>query len=85
MLEAGSFRRIDKEPPGAKRTGFGRKYLAQGKPVYFASFEKGGRALTNRILEPRSDQREREPRTPHDAGAPSAWNAARLHWGAMTV
>ncbi len=41
MLEEGGFRRIDKEPPGAKRSAFGRKYMAQGKPVYFASFEKG--------------------------------------------
>jgi len=41
MLDAGGFRRIDKEPPGAKRSAFGRKYMAQGKPVYFASFEKG--------------------------------------------
>ncbi len=40
MLEAGAFRRIVKEPPGAKRSGFGRKYMAQGKPVYFASFVK---------------------------------------------
>lgn len=40
MLEGGAFRRIDKEPPGAKRSGFGRKYIAQGKPVYFASFVK---------------------------------------------
>ncbi len=40
MLDAGGFRRIQKEPPGAKCTGFARKYLAQGKPVYFASFEK---------------------------------------------
>jgi len=40
MLEAGGFRRIDREPPGARCTGFARKYLAQGKPVYFGSFEK---------------------------------------------
>jgi tRNA (guanine-N7-)-methyltransferase len=40
MLEAGGFRRIEREPPGAKRSAFGRKYMAQGKPVYFASFEK---------------------------------------------
>ena len=40
MLEEGGFRRIEKEPPGAKRSAFGRKYMAQGKPVYFASFEK---------------------------------------------
>ena len=40
MLDEGGFRRIEKEPPGAKCTGFARKYLAQGKPVYFASFEK---------------------------------------------
>ena len=40
MLEAGDFQRIDREPPGAKRTGFARKYVAQGKPVYFASFAK---------------------------------------------
>ncbi|HLI82188.1 MAG TPA: hypothetical protein VKV03_19510 [Candidatus Binataceae bacterium] len=40
MLDAGGFRRIAKEPPGAKSTGFARKYIAQGKPVYFASFSK---------------------------------------------
>jgi len=40
MLEAGGFGRLEKEPPGAKCTGFARKYLAQGKPVYFASFAK---------------------------------------------
>ena len=40
MLKAGGFRHIDREPPGAKRSGFGRKYMAQGKPVYFASFVK---------------------------------------------
>jgi len=40
MLDAGGFRRVDIEPPGAKRSAFGRKYLAQGKPVYFASFEQ---------------------------------------------
>ena len=38
MLKAGGFRRIGKEPPGARATGFARKYLAQGKPVYSASF-----------------------------------------------
>ena len=43
MLEAEGFRRVEQEPPGAKRSAFGRKYMAQGKPVYFASFEKHGR------------------------------------------
>ena len=42
MLAAGGLRRIEREPPGAKRSAFGRKYMAQGKPVYFASFEKNG-------------------------------------------
>ena len=41
MLDDGGFQRIAKEPPGAKRSAFGRKYIAQGKPVYFASFAKG--------------------------------------------
>jgi tRNA (guanine-N7-)-methyltransferase len=41
MLDDGGFRRLAKEPPGAKRSAFGRKYMAQGKPVYFASFMKG--------------------------------------------
>ncbi len=41
MLDQGGFRRIDKEPPGAKRSAFGRKYMARGKPVYSASFAKG--------------------------------------------
>jgi tRNA (guanine-N7-)-methyltransferase len=40
MLDAGGFHRIEKEPPGARCTGFARKYLAQGKPVYSASFVK---------------------------------------------
>src|ERR1700730_10613732 len=40
MLDGGGFRGIAMEPPGAKGTGFARKYIAQGKPVYFASFSK---------------------------------------------
>lgn len=40
MLEAGGFRRIEREPPGARRSAFGRKYIASGRPIYFASFEK---------------------------------------------
>ena len=40
MLEAGGFHRIEREPPGAKSTGFARKYLARGKPLYFGSFQK---------------------------------------------
>jgi tRNA (guanine-N7-)-methyltransferase len=39
MLEGGGFNRIESEPPGAKRSGFGRKYIASGRPVHFASFE----------------------------------------------
>jgi len=27
------------EPPGARRSGFGRKYIARGKPVHFASYQ----------------------------------------------
>ncbi len=37
-LEAGGFERIGQEPPGANRTGFGRKYLAGGKKVFSAGF-----------------------------------------------
>jgi tRNA (guanine-N7-)-methyltransferase len=40
MLEAAGFRRVGKEPPGARRSAFGRKYLASGRQVYFASFQK---------------------------------------------
>jgi tRNA (guanine-N7-)-methyltransferase len=50
MLDAGGFKRIDKEPPGAKRSAFGRKYMAQGKPVYFASFQKA--AVLHKVAEP---------------------------------
>ena len=39
-LEGGGFERIVREPPGARGTGFARKYLAQGKPLYFGSFVK---------------------------------------------
>jgi hypothetical protein len=40
MLEAGGFSRIDMETPGARRTGFARKYIEAGKPVYSGSFVK---------------------------------------------
>jgi len=38
LLEGGGFRRIAREAPGATRTGFARKYLAQSKPIYSASY-----------------------------------------------
>ncbi len=38
MLEGGGFVRVAEEPPGAARSGFARKYLAQGKAVFGASF-----------------------------------------------
>jgi tRNA (guanine-N7-)-methyltransferase len=40
MLEAGGFSRIDVATPGARRTGFARKYIEAGKPVFAGSFEK---------------------------------------------
>jgi len=39
MLEGGGFNRLESEPPGARRSGFGRKYIASGRPVHFASFQ----------------------------------------------
>ena len=38
MLTEAGFRRVDAEAPGARASGFGLKYLAQGKAVFSASF-----------------------------------------------
>jgi tRNA (guanine-N7-)-methyltransferase len=38
MLEGAGFRRVEIMAPGARASGFGRRYLAQGKPVFSASF-----------------------------------------------
>jgi tRNA (guanine-N7-)-methyltransferase len=37
-LEAGGFARVDKPTPGSHATGFARKFIAQGKPIFAASF-----------------------------------------------
>lgn len=39
MLEGAGFRRVVAAAPGARASGFGRKYLAQGKMVFSASFK----------------------------------------------
>jgi tRNA (guanine-N7-)-methyltransferase len=39
MLAAGFIRAVE-AAPGAERTGFARKYVAAGKPVYSASFRR---------------------------------------------
>lgn len=39
MLEGAGFRRVVAAAPGARVSGFGRKYLAQGKMVFSASFK----------------------------------------------
>jgi tRNA (guanine-N7-)-methyltransferase len=39
MLAAGFIRAVE-AAPGAERTGFARKYVTAGKPVYSASFRK---------------------------------------------
>jgi tRNA (guanine-N7-)-methyltransferase len=41
MLTAAGFRRIEVVAPGARASGFGLKYLAQGKQVFAASFVIG--------------------------------------------
>jgi len=41
MLAAGFIRAVE-AAPGAERTGFARKYVAAGKPVYSASFRRPG-------------------------------------------
>src|SRR5512146_1378363 len=38
MLTEAGFRRLEVVAPGARASGFGLKYLAQGKPVFSASF-----------------------------------------------
>jgi tRNA (guanine-N7-)-methyltransferase len=38
MLSAAGFRRLEVTAPGARASGFGLKYLAQGKTVFSASF-----------------------------------------------
>lgn len=40
MIEGAGFIRAAELAPGARATGFARKYLAAGKPVYSASFRK---------------------------------------------
>jgi hypothetical protein len=38
MLVGAGFRRVEVVAPGARCSGFGLKYLAQGKAVFSASF-----------------------------------------------
>jgi tRNA (guanine-N7-)-methyltransferase len=45
MEVAGFVRAVD-PVPGAERTGFARKYVAAGKPVYSASFRKPGGVIS---------------------------------------
>lgn len=45
MESAGFVRAVD-PVPGAERTGFARKYVAAGKPVYSASFRKPGGVIS---------------------------------------
>src|SRR5580658_7323347 len=40
MMEAAGFIRAVEAAPGSERTGFARKYVAAGKPVFSASFRK---------------------------------------------
>ncbi|HSU90202.1 MAG TPA: hypothetical protein VLI44_02055, partial [Sporolactobacillaceae bacterium] len=40
MLEAAGFIRALEAAPGAERTGFARKYVAAGKPVFSGSFRR---------------------------------------------
>ena len=40
MMEAAGFIRAVEAAPGAERTGFARKYVAQGKPVFSGSFRR---------------------------------------------
>jgi tRNA (guanine-N7-)-methyltransferase len=46
MLEAAGFIRALEAAPGADRTGFARKYVAAGKPVFSGSFRRPREALT---------------------------------------
>ena len=43
MMHAAGFIRAVEAAPGAERTGFARKYVAAGKPVYAASFRPSAR------------------------------------------
>src|SRR5260370_300793 len=46
MLAAGFLRAVE-AAPGAERTGFARKYVAAGKPVYSAAFRKPRESKSN--------------------------------------
>jgi tRNA (guanine-N7-)-methyltransferase len=46
MLEAAGFIRALESAPGATRTGFARKYVAAGKPVFSGSFRRPSEAAT---------------------------------------
>jgi tRNA (guanine-N7-)-methyltransferase len=48
MIEGAGLIRAAELAPGARQTGFARKYLAAGKPVYSASFRKPARATSSR-------------------------------------
>jgi tRNA (guanine-N7-)-methyltransferase len=47
MMEAAGFIRAVEAVPGAERTGFARKYVAAGKPVFSGSFRKPGAAASS--------------------------------------
>ena len=38
MLEVGGFARASLAVPGATQTGFARKFIAEGRPIYSAAF-----------------------------------------------
>ncbi len=48
MVEGAGFIRAAEVAPGARTTGFARKYLAAGKPVFSASFRKPAHATSSR-------------------------------------
>jgi tRNA (guanine-N7-)-methyltransferase len=48
IIEGAGLVRAVELAPGARRTGFARKYLAAGKPVYAASFRKPAPATSSR-------------------------------------
>jgi tRNA (guanine-N7-)-methyltransferase len=46
MMEAAGFIRAVEPAPGAERTGFARKYVTAGKPVFSGSFRRPSEAIT---------------------------------------
>ena len=48
MIEGAGFIRAAEIAPGARQTGFARKYIAAGKPVFSASFRKPAHSTSSR-------------------------------------